>query len=431
MKNRKYSTIYKIRRQENIYGSYLQNPLFFRELLAGRSLSMRRLPTYEIVSDVTRFDERDTVFSREALIEGSPEEIEYHRINPEKAEIDRELARFIVSKMEGAPGTDHLAKALYEANFIPPASLAMPDMVDGPAAERKTEWSPGEASRRIKEFARLLGADDVRIGPLRPEWIYSHRGSRPFFRQSYVNPPYFSGTPENYQGCCYGDPIDLDHPTAISLAFRQDMERISTGTSRAVDYEVGRVYAVSAMVSVQLARFIRALGWEARAHHFRNYLVLCVPVAVDSGIGELARSGYLVSRRLGANFRLAVVSTRMDLEYDDPVDLGIEDFCRKCKKCAQNCPSRAIPEGEMVTVRGVRKWQIDPEACLTYWGRSGYTCSICQAVCPWTKPQNAFHKTVATSAVHFPWIRRALVIGDDIVYGARFRPKPLPEWLSD
>jgi reductive dehalogenase len=395
---------------------------------------MARRPTYEIVGGVTRFDERDTVFSREVLVPGSPEEVDYHRRHPEKKEIDLSLSRFIQSKEKSgdaaeAPG-DRLGSAIYESLFVPSAALALPDMVDGPPGEREVAWPPEEASRRIKGFGRALGADDVRIGPLRAEWVYSHRGSRPFFRDGYVNPPYFRGIPEHYQGARYGDPVTLDHCNAVSLAFAQEKELMATGSTEAVDFEVGRVYARSVLASVQLARFIRALGYPARAHHLRNYLVILPPVAVDAGIGELARCGYVVSRTLGANFRLSCVTTDMPLEHDDPVDLGMQDFCAKCGKCALNCPAGAIPAGDKTSVRGVRKWKIDDEACLEFWGNSGYTCGICQAVCPWTKPRTPFHRTVASIAVNLPFMRRALVAGDDIVYGARLRPRPVPQWLA-
>lgn len=404
-------------------------------------------PTYEIEGEITRFDERDTVFSREALAAGSPEEIEYHGRHPEKTEVDRLLARFIESKMvrstgngrfdrsadpgNGTAGDGCLDRAVYESHFITSAALALPDQVDGEPAAAMVAWEPAEASRRIKEFARALGADDVRIGPLRREWIYSHRGSRPFFADGYTNPPYYGGIPAGYQGSRYGDPIELEHRYAVSMAFRQDRDLVATGATRAVDFEVGRVYAKSVLASVQLARFIRALGYPARAHHMRNYLVMLVPVAVDAGIGELARSGYVVSRSLGANFRLSSVTTDLPIALDGPVDIGMQDFCAKCGKCATNCPSQAISAGATTVVRGVRKWKLDEEACLLYWGRAGYTCGICQVVCPWTKPQSFFHRFVATIAVHVPFMRRFLVWGDDIAYGARFRPEPLPRWLRE
>ena len=392
---------------------------------------MTSKPTYETEGEIPRFDERDTVFSREALVPSSPEEREYHDRHPEKLEVDERLTRFILSKMEESTGGEHLARAVYEAHFLTSAALALPDQVDGEPAGERIEWDPSDASRRIKEFACSLGADEVRIGPLRPEWVYSHRGSRPFFSEGYTNPPYFKGVPVGYQGARYGEEIELRHLHAVSMAFRQDKELVATGATRAVDFEVGRVYAQSVIASVQLARFIRALGWPARAHHLRNYLVMLVPVAVDAGIGELARTGYVVSRSLGANFRISCVTTDMPLEHDEPVDIGMQDFCSKCMKCATNCPAQAITPGEKTTVRGVRRWKLDEEACLLYWGRAGYTCGICQAVCPWTKPRNLLHRFVAAIAVHVPFMRRVLVWGDDIVYGARFRPKPLPFWLRE
>ncbi len=35
-------------------------------------------PTYEIVGELSRFDERDTAFARERLVPGSSEERAYH-----------------------------------------------------------------------------------------------------------------------------------------------------------------------------------------------------------------------------------------------------------------------------------------------------------------------------------------------------------------
>jgi reductive dehalogenase len=387
-----------------------------------------RHPTYDIVGELTRFDERDSVFSRERLVPGSPEERAYHAAHPERLEIDRRIATFIqtVGQPEGSGA--QMDAALYSATFDPIAGLALPDMVDGQAAPVQVGAEPAAMASRLKAMARRLGVDDVRIGPLNPAWVYSHRGTPPFFSEYRPNPPHFSGPPEGYGDLRYGDPVDIPHRYAIAMAFSQDLSIMRTGGTPFSDFEVGRVYALSALITTQLAAYIRALGWPARAHHLRNYGVLVVPVAVDAGLGELGRCGYLLHPRLGANLRLACVTTDLPLALDSPVDLSVQHFCDTCLKCATNCPSGAITTGDKTAVRGVRKWQIDPEKCLLYWGHLGSACTICQAVCPWSKPPTLPHRLVAQIAFNVPSAHRFLVWADDVVYGERFRPAQPPDW---
>jgi len=383
-------------------------------------------PTYEIVGELSRFDERNTVFARERLVDGSPEERAYHAAHPELVEIDRRIAAFIEAVDRPEESASPAEAALYRAAFGPIAGLALPDVVDGGLASTQVPADPAYMAARIKALARRLGADDVRIGPLDPAWVYSHRGTPPFFADYRPNPPHFSGLPEGFRGRRWGDPIEVPHRYAIAMAFAQDRDLLRTGGTPFSDFEIGRVYALSALVAAQLAAYVRALGRPARAHHLRNYGVLVVPVAVDAGLGELGRCGYLLHPRLGANLRLVCVTTDLPLALDPPVDLGVQDFCAKCLKCAVNCPSGAIPTGDKALVRGVRKWQIDPVKCLLYWGHLGSACSICQTVCPWSKPPTLPHRIVAQVAFHVPPARRFLVWADDLIYGARFRPAPPP-----
>ncbi len=387
-------------------------------------------PTYEVVGDLARFDERDTVFARERLTPGSPEEQAYHAAHPELIEVDRRIARFIQAVNRPEESGDQLDAAFYRATFGPIAGLALPDVVDGEVAPRRVEVGPDEMAARIKAVARRLGAADVRIGPLNPAWVYSHRGSPPFFADYRPNPPHYEGAPAGYRDLRWGDPIELPHQYAISMAFAQDLGLMRTGGTPFSEFEIGRVYAASALTAVQVAAYIRGLGWPARAHHMRNYGVLVVPVAVDAGLGELGRCGYLLHPRLGANLRLACVTTDLPLAVDPPVDLGAQDFCTHCLKCATTCPSGAIPQGEPVVVRGVRKWQIDPVKCLLYWGHLGSACAICQTVCPWSKPPTLPHRLVAWVAFNLPAARRLLAWADDQVYGKRFRPAPPPRWAG-
>jgi len=387
-------------------------------------------PTYEVLGPVERFDERDTVFARERLVPGSPEAHAYYSAHPGLVKIDQRLRKFIQSKEQASPDeAQTMSSALYQAVFGSVNHLALPDAVDGPTAPTRVDMTPAGAAQMVKTLAHYLGADLIRIGPLNQAWVYSHRGCPPFFEEYPANPPHYTGLEESYVDRRYGDPIHIPHRYAISLGFAQDLALIRTGPSSASDLEIGRVYARSALVAVQLARFIRALGYPARAHHMRNYGLLCVPVAVDAGMGELGRCGFLITKELGPNLRLSCVTTDLTMELDSPVDLGMQDFCRKCLKCSESCPARAIPRGEPVMVRGVRKWKIDEVKCLLYWSHTGSACSICQAVCPWTKSRTPFHNLMREIAVRMPAARSWLVKADAWVYGTPFRRRPVPAWL--
>jgi len=388
-------------------------------------------PTYEVLGPLEPFDERDTVFARERLTPASAEAHAYYSTHPELVTVDQRLREFVQSKEQASANGDRIiGSAGYQAVFGSVNHLALPDAVDGPTAPAPLEVAPGRAAQMVKALARYLGADLVRVGPLNQAWVYSHKGSPPFFEQYPSNRPHYTGLPETYADQRYGDPVHIPHRYAVSLAFAQDLALIRTGPSRASELEIGRVYARSALVAVQLARFIRALGYPARAHHMRNYGLLCVPVAVDTGMGEMGRCGFLITKQLGTNLRLSSVTTDLPMEVDGPVDLGIQDFCSKCLRCADNCPSGAIPRGEKVVVRGVRKWKVDEVRCLLYWSHAGSACSICQAVCPWSKPRTPFHNLVRKIALWVPAARSWLVKADDFTYGARFRPRAVPDWLQ-
>ncbi len=386
-------------------------------------------PTYEVVGRIGRFDERDSVFSRESLEHGSVEEAEYYTKNPHLRETDTKIRAFIQRRRGERRAS--WRTAYYRGTFNPIAYLAFPSCVEGEPLSPQLGASEEQNSDLIKSLGYYLGADIVRIGPLREEWVYTNRGTPPFFKYEITEPPFYEGIPQAYTGLGWGDEIKLTHRNAIVLGFAQDFRILKCGAGAATDLEVGRVYAKSALVACQVASFIRSIGYPARAHHVRNYGVLVVPIAVDAGLGELGRCGYLVSYRYGTNLRLSCVTTDMPLAHDGPVDIGIQDFCNKCLKCALNCPAGAIPTGEKTEVRGVLKWKVDAEKCLLYWNKIDAACTICQIVCPWSKPPTLFHRSIAWLASNFPWIRKALVAGDDIVYGRKFRPKVRPSWIVE
>ncbi len=369
-------------------------------------------PTYcqDIVGEIRQVDERDIVFARSDLYrvsgEGSSGFQEYYAQHPEWLDIDIKTNR-----MPGLGRTGDIDSPMMDAQFAAIQSLRHFGSAENAKNEPGTSIIPYRAAQKIKTLARFMGADLVRIGPLRQEWVYSHIGRAA------------SGQ--------VGKPIDLTHHThAIAMGFRMDHDLIQHAPDFPVLLATAKGYATGAWVAVQLAQYVRMLGFSSRAHYDGNYLVQCVPVAVDCGMGELSRAGFLLTKELGLGLRLAIVTTNMDLEHDQPVDIGVQSFCEKCRICAELCPIGAIPKGERIEVNGTKRWKLDAEKCYRYWHAVGTDCGVCMAACPWTKKPTWLHRRMADLATikgpHQGW----MVAAEKAVYG-RFKSKNRPSFIED
>jgi ferredoxin len=369
----------------------------------------RPRPTYarDVVGEIRRYDPRDHVFARADLHQrygpDSPEFAAYYARHPDLLEID--------TKTHAMPGLGHtggIDTAMFEAQFAAINLLRSNAVVDGPPAPLPVELPPARAAVKVKALARHLGADLVGIGPLRQRWVYSHVG----------------------RGPRRGAPIDLHHHhTAIALGLRMDYDLLQSAPHFPVLLATAKGYATGAWVSVQLATYLRKLGYSARAHHLRNYQVLCVPVAVDCGLGELSRAGFLLTRELGLALRLAIVTTDMPLAHDPPRDIGVQSFCEQCKLCADACKIGAIPSGDKVEVNGVRRWILDAEACYRYWHAMGTDCGACMAACPWTQPATPFHRLMGHLATVKGPHQRWMVWAHKLLYG-KFKSAPPPAFME-
>jgi reductive dehalogenase len=191
-----------------------------------------------------------------------------------------------------------------------------------------------------------------------------------------------------------------------------------------------RNYAKGASIATQLAAFIANLGYSATANHLRHYDALLVPLAVDAGLGELGRIGYLVTKELGPRVRLGAVTTGLPLIPDKPVDIGIEAFCRVCNKCAICCPSGSIPSGDQAEVNGTLRWKLNEETCFAFWGKIGTDCNVCMRVCPWSHARTFPHKIIVELVSRNVIAGRLFTVMDDVFYGKRPRPKAPPGWAK-
>ncbi|HKL38146.1 MAG TPA: reductive dehalogenase, partial [Bacteroidales bacterium] len=158
-------------------------------------------------------------------------------------------------------------------------------------------------------------------------------------------------------------------------------------------------YSMLNFIAGKLEVFLKQLGYAARSHvPPTDYDIAMPPLAIDAGLGEQGRNGILITPELGANTRLAAVTTNMPLEPDKPIDIGIKKFCEKCKICAEECPSGAISFADKppAPVRGYLRWKIDQDKCFTVWNTVATShprgCRVCLSVCPYSRKNNWIHR---------------------------------------
>jgi reductive dehalogenase len=353
---------------------------------------IRALRVHEISE---RVDERDVIFAREEYLPGTEKHEIYYAMRPENLEKDDKIRALPELLAPGGRHFDPVRSRHISTLFRIIEHLTT--KVDGEIARAETETEPYQRTQAIKTMVRRLGADEVGVARLDPMFVYSHVGRGPE---------------------AWGAPIENRHRFAVVFSMEMDYGHVACAPELGITEETAHQYLKGAQISVALARYIRSLGYPARAHIAgSNYQILLPPVAHDAGLGELGRLGYLISPRYGARVRLGAVTTDLELAVDQPIRFGVQNFCDRCLKCARNCPSGAIPRGGKTLVRGVEKWQLDIERCLHYWRVLGTDCGLCMKVCPYSHPPTFVHNVVRAGIARSAFAQRLALWGDDLFYG--------------
>jgi ferredoxin len=195
--------------------------------------------------------------------------------------------------------------------------------------------------------------------------------------------------------------------------------------------ESSEQYLQSGVLALKLAAWIRELGYEATAHIDGNYEVICPLVAVDAGLGTIGRMGLLMTPRLGPRVRISVVTTNLPISFGDVLpDRTTLHFCHLCKKCARVCPSAAIPVSPRELIDGKGRWQIDSERCYHFWTTSGTDCGRCITACPYSHPDDGFHRFIRWGIKNNLLFRSLTIKLDDLFYGRKPAIRPLPDWSN-
>ena len=373
-----------------------------------------------IVGAVKRFDERAHVFARNRSIRPDSEQYRtFYEEHPELKEFDTKR------KEKGGPiGHPGIIDRPHEGPNVAAtlASLSIPFHLCAPEKYRpqqhpelkgkKMALPPEEATLRVKGYALNIGADLVGIAEVNPLWTYSHRGE--IFHENWED---------------WGKEIEVGHKYAVVFAEEMGFEMIGPAPHTPTVMESMGDYAKGAYIATQVAAFIANMGYSATANHLRHYDAILPPLAVDAGLGEVGRLGYLITKEFGPRVRVGAVTTDLPLVPDKPVDIGVEHFCQICKKCAVCCPSNSIPmEEDQAETNGSLRWKLNDETCFEYWGKVGTDCCICMRVCPWSHARTFSHNLVVELVSRNAIARRIVKVMDDLFYGKKPRPKAPPKW---
>lgn len=367
------------------------------------------------VADVERVDERDIVFARLRLApEHEAQYAAYYGKDVEKEARDaKRREKGLLGTLGSIDNGYQPTSAMVHASFDIPNYLGMHALAEPVEGEVRAQWDPDKATEIVKKYALHIGADMVGICEVDPLWVYSHRGEIHY---------------DNWDD--WGKPLSAAPKYAVVMLTEMNWDHVSAAPHTPSVAESANDYGKGAYLSTVMARWFAHMGYRGVAQNTRNYDTLLVPLAVDAGLGELGRQGYLIAPKYGARSRIFATLTDMPLIPDSPVSLGVDEFCEKCKKCAESCPSRSIPAGNKILFNGTERWKTEEDSCFEYWSKTGTDCSICMAVCPFSRPDTFSHRTVRylmekswAARTYFPEI-------DNYLYGKRWRPRKVPAWLD-
>ncbi len=286
-----------------------------------------------------------------------------------------------------------------------------PIACDTPVAEAQVEIDdPVKMAAEVKRVAKFFGADLAGVTDMDTRWLYASRVDTRDFSEAENDLP---------EGLT----------SVIVLGHQMDKELVATYPSALAGAATGREYSHEAAIVMQLAAYIRNLGYEAVAS--MNDTGLVIPYAIKAGMGEYARNQLVITPEFGPRLRFSKIFTNLPLSHDAPKKSGVEEFCNICTRCAEACPAKALPFGPkevsggdaVSSIKGVKKWTSDAKACFGYWAKLSTDCAICMRVCPFNRDFTTWRDRVWLKLALSPWRKWALWWDVKSERAARLKPK--------
>ena len=284
------------------------------------------------------------------------------------------------------------------------------------------EGSPEEASEMVETAAIHLGASQVGFTYLEPRFLEHN--------------VYIDSAVEKITNTDDGKVLVPEQMKyVIMVAGQAPLEAMKHTPSQIGDMADRSGYEDRQMVWFRMMNFIRGLGYQAIP--IPAAMPPDIPFGLMAGMGEIGRMNRLISPYYGGALRLAGILTDMPLALDKPIDFGLQEYCRYCRKCAKVCPANSIsfdkdPTWEprsQYSLPGKKVWYENIENCWDWTVRNGYYCAACVFACTWTKDDQTFLHTLARiSAAKLPFLGKYLAWFDDLFGYGPVQKKNLGDW---
>jgi ferredoxin len=209
--------------------------------------------------------------------------------------------------------------------------------------------TPAELAARVRQEATRLGLSAVGFAPYDPKYSWAEFAPR------------------------------HERGSVIVCLYEQDYANSQTAPSARAERAAFFAYAELVGRTASLSEFVQGLGGRAQPHGPVGE-ALVIHYAVQAGLGQLGINGQLLTRAAGSRVRIALITTDVELEHDEPKDFGVHAICDACQVCVRRCPVGAIP-AKRAEHRGVTKVKIKTERCFPVVARVE-GCAICMKTCP-------------------------------------------------
>ncbi len=154
-------------------------------------------------------------------------------------------------------------------------------------------------------------------------------------------------------------------------------------------------------------------------------------LASQAGLGWFGKNTCLIHPKKGSLFLLCEILTSLDFSTESK---PLPDFCGKCTKCIDACPTQAIESEKVLNAtKCISYWTIEsrkipPANLRSKFGDWLFGCDLCQTVCPWNQK---IYKDLLDTKLHTVHDEASLKqLEEELIFILTASGKKIIEWTK-